>query len=191
MSDSPEFKPLKLETFANFRRKLILMLVALLPMIYVGFTTILNLTSERGNFVRTLNKVYAPVLFILLVVLIYAAYLHFFKRSLLRIQKTFNGEFQVVIEDPSGQENQSSGIWEMNARYVKIPDRFGTFRKQLFLTISCDGEDFASFFYYSSATYQVPEGFHEVQQAYLSSAPKYMTPGIESIFLFLRSSQIH
>jgi hypothetical protein len=187
MSDSPEFKPLKLETFANFRRKLILMLVALLPMIYVGFTTILNLTSEKGSFVRALNKFYAPILFILLVVLIYAAYLHFFRRSTINIRNTYAGEFQVIIEDPSGNETQDSGIWSLDARYVKIPDKFGTFKKQLFLTISCNGKDFASFFYYSSATYQVPEGFHEVQQAYLSNAPRYMTPGIESIFLFLRS----
>lgn len=187
MSDSPEFKPLKLESFANFRRKLILMLVAILPMLYVGFTTILNLTSEKGSFVQALNKLYAPILFILLVVLIYAAYLHFFRRSILSIRKTFQGEFQVIVEDPSGNETQDSGVWTMDASYVKIPDRFGTFKKQLFLTISCDGKDFASFFYYSSATYQVPEGFQEVQQVYLSSAPRFMTPGIESIFLFLRS----
>ncbi len=187
MSDSPEFKPLKLETFANFRRKLILMLIALLPMIYVGFTTILNLMGEKGSFVRALNKVYAPILFILLVVLIYAAYLHFFRRSILKIHKTFAGEFQMIIEDPSGNETQETGIWSLDARYVKIPDKFGTFKKQLFLTISCNGNDFASFFYYSSAAYQVPEGFHEVQKAYLSNAPRYMTPGVDRIFLFLRS----
>lgn len=187
MSDSPEFKPLKLESFANFRRRLILMLVALLPMIYVGFTTILNLVGEKGNFVRALNKFYGPILFILLAVLIYAAYLHFFRRSTLIIHKTFQGEFQVIIEDPSGNEDQSSGVWETDARYVKIPDKFGTFKKQLFLTISCNGKDFASFFYYSSATYQVPEGFEEVEKVYLPNAPRFMTPGIESIFLFLRS----
>lgn len=187
MSDSPEFKPLKLETFANFRRKLILMLVALLPMIYVGFTTLLNLIGERGGFVRGLNKVYAPILFILLVVLIYAAYLHFFRRSTLSIRKTFAGEFQVFIEDPSGNETQDSGIWTMNPRFIKVPDKFGTSKKQLYLTISCNGKDFASFFYYSSAVYQVPEGFHEVEKVYLSSAPRYMTPGVDRIFLYLKS----
>jgi len=187
MSDSPEFKPLKLETFANFRRKLILMLIAILPMIYVGFTTILNLMGEKGSFVQALNKLYAPILFILLVVLIYAAYLHFFRRSDLNIRKTFAGEYQVIIEDPSGNEIQDSGSWTLNPRYVKVPDKFGTSKKQLYLTISCNGKDFASFFYYSSAVYQVPEEFHEVEKVYLSSAPRFMTPGIESIFLFLRS----
>jgi hypothetical protein len=187
MSDLAEFTPLKLETFANFRRRLILMLVALLPMIYVGFTTILNLIGEKGSFVRGLNKFYGPILFILMAVLVCAAYLHFFRRSSLIIRKTFDGEFQIVIEDPSGNETQESGVWETNARYVKIPDKFGTFKKQLFLTLRCNGKDFASFFYYSSATYQVPEGFHEVQDAYLSSAPRFMTPGIDQIFLFLKS----
>ena len=109
------------------------------------------------------------------------------KKTDLIIRKTFADEFQVIIEDPSGIETQDSGVWSLDGRYVKIPDKFGTFKKQLFLTISCDGKDFASFFYYSSAAYQVPEGFHEVREAYLSNAPRYMTPGVESIFLFLRS----
>jgi len=183
-----EFEPLKVETQKYFKWKIRLMLLAVIPFLYVGFVTGMNLLGERSYFILFLNEFYVLFAFILLIILLCAAWLHFYKRSTVKIRKTFQGEFHVVIDNGNGNEIQNTGKWTMNAQYVKLHYKMGTYQKQLYLTLYCNGKAFAVFFHHASTVYEVPDGFIEINQPALPDVPKFITPGVDRIFAFLKSA---
>jgi hypothetical protein len=153
---------IKAEPAILFKRKMQLMLIGMLPFIYVVFAGILKLMGEKGELLRTLWK-YFPVPFIISLLVIAAAIsLHWFYRSTVKFNKTPKGELEVTITNSKGIEtNHATGEWSTTAFYKKEYFKYGTYQKDLFLTIYCNGEPFCLFRYKTSAAASAPEGFTE------------------------------
>jgi hypothetical protein len=170
---------IKVEPAILFKRKLQLMLIGMLPFIYVFLACILKFMGEKGAFPRMIWR-YFPIPFVISMLVIGAAIsLHWFYRSTVSFAKTPKGELEVTITNSKGIEtNRAAGEWSTTAFYKREYFKYGTYQKDLFLTIYCNGEPFCLFRYKTSAAASAPEGFTEsINAGWLNwNVPVFFTP---------------
>lgn len=188
VSQPGDFKPVKLETSAYFRRRFILMMLTAIPGIYVVFTTILILNDEHSSFARILIRYYTAGVLILLALVGYAIYLHLYKRSALQIRASFPGQYHISITGVDNQILEAHGKWTVLAQHQKIYFKLGTYQKDLWLTLFCDDKAFATFFYRTPAAASAPEEFSETDSPVRPGVPVFVTPKTELIYRYLKSA---